>query len=82
VCLHPSISAAEVKVLRFLAERMRNLVSTPLGVYAFVSARHGNTEPETETPASPSDARRDNPPSLPQRSASAPAAPLRWPTPC
>lgn len=81
VCLHPSISAAEIKVLRFLAERMRNLVSTPLDVYAFVSARLGNTEPETETRTSPSDARRDKPPRSPRRSASAPDAPRLWPTP-
>ena len=81
VCLHPSISAAEIKVLRFLAERMRNLDSTPLDVYAFVSARLGNTEPETETRTSPSDARRDKPPSPPRQSASTPAAPRHWPTP-
>ena len=81
VCLHPSISAAEIKVLRFLAGRMRNLVSTLLAVYAFVSARLGNTEPETETRASPSDARRDKPPRSPRQSASAPAAPHLWPTP-
>lgn len=81
VCLHPSISAAEIKVLRFLAERMRILVSTLLDVYAFVSARLGNTEPETESPASPSDARRDKPPRSPRRSASAPNAPRPWPTP-
>jgi hypothetical protein len=80
-CLHPSISAAEIKVLRFLAERMRNLDSTPLDVYAFVSARLGNTEPETGSPSSPSDARRDKPPQSPRRSASAPAAPRVWPTP-
>jgi hypothetical protein len=60
---------------------MRNLVSTPLDVYVFVSARVGNTEPETETPASPSDARRDKPPRSPRRSPSAPAAPRLWPTP-
>ena len=30
---------------------MRGLVSTPLDVYEFMSARLGNTEPETATPA-------------------------------
>ena len=63
-----------------LAERMRNLVSTLLAVYAFVSARLGNTEPETETRTSPSDARRDKPPRSPRRSASTPAAPRPWTT--
>ena len=55
-CLHPSISAAEINDFRFLAERMRILVSTLLDVYAFMSARLGNTEPETQTRASTPDA--------------------------
>jgi hypothetical protein len=71
---------SQARRCRSEVERMRNLGSLLTDAHAFVSAHLGNTEPETEAPAIPPDARRDNPPRAPRRSASAPNAPRPWPT--